>query len=94
MNIFRGIRQRLKGDTIEVASKSGAHIGVAILEAAADWWDENNEEFVGKLKADGEVEIDLKLKVRLPGFTISVEDATAAVDVPARIFTIPERRPT
>ncbi len=74
-NIFRGIRKRIKGDAVEVASRSGANIGLAILEAAADWWDENNEAFVGKLKADGEVEVDLKLKVRLPGFTISVEDA-------------------
>ena len=73
-NPFKALRENVKSDAIEVTSASGKSVGLALLDAAAEWWDENNEKYAMKLVADGEAEIDIKIKVKLPPFSVKVED--------------------
>ncbi len=73
-NPIKAILDTVKGDVVDVSSETGKNVGLAILAAAAKWWDENNENFKGVIEPEGEIEITLKIK--LPKFRVAIEDST------------------
>ncbi len=73
-NPIKAILNTVKGDVVDVSSQTGKNVGLAILAAAAQWWDENNENFKGVIEPEGEIEITLKIK--MPKFRVAIEDST------------------